>query len=136
MIAKKEAYKEAIRYIVTGGMTTLVNFIIYYFVTRVLGSYWLSANVMAWFGAVLFAYLMNQRFVFRSSSTDVWKQAGQFFFLRLFTLLIETGLLFICIQWLEIPDMLAKVFVSIVTIVGNYGFCKCFIFAQKCSGGK
>lgn len=128
---KQEQLKEAVRYIFTGGMTTVVNFIIYWLCTRFFHVYWVSANVLAWFGAVIFAYYMNQRYVFHSNPKNAWKEAAQFFFLRLLTLMIETALLFICIQWLMIPDIISKVIVSVITVAGNYVFCKFMIFYQK-----
>ena len=58
---------------------------------------WLFANVIAWVGAVIFAFWANKHFVFKSAN-QTGKEAYQFFILRLGTLLVESGLLFIFIQ--------------------------------------
>ena len=56
MDEKKKNLIELINYIVVGGLTTLVNFIVYFFCTHVQLHY-LIANVIAWVFAVLFAYV-------------------------------------------------------------------------------
>lgn len=122
--------KELISYIFVGGCTTLVNFIIYYIAIQWLNIGWLIANILSWYGAVIFAYWANRQYVFKSSN-DTKKEAYQFFVLRLMTLAVESSLLFIFIQLLGINEMVAKVFVSVVTVVSNYGLCKFKIFSSK-----
>ena len=89
--------KELISYIFVGGCTTLVNFIIYYITIQWLNIGWLIANILSWYGAVIFAYWANRQYVFKSSN-DTKKEAYQFFVLRLMTLAVESSLLFIFIQ--------------------------------------
>ena len=89
--------KELISYIFVGGCTTLVNFIIYYIAIQWLNIGWLIANILSWYGAVIFAYWANRQYVFKSSN-DTKKEAYQFFVLRLMTLAVESSLLFIFIQ--------------------------------------
>lgn len=122
--------KELISYIFVGGCTTLVNYISYYIAIQWLNIGWLIANILSWYGAVIFAYWANRQYVFKSSN-DTKKEAYQFFVLRLMTLAVESSLLFIFIQLLGINEMVAKVFVSVVTVVSNYGLCKFKIFSSK-----
>ena len=49
----KNDTKELIRYIFVGGMTTLVNYSVYYVLLK-LNAHWLIANSVSWLGAVLF----------------------------------------------------------------------------------
>ena len=69
--------------------------------------------------------------LFLKSANETGKEAYQFFILRLGTLLVESGLLFIFIQLLSANEMLSKVVVSVITVVSNYGLCKFKIFAAK-----
>ena len=55
---KKLQNSQIIRYIMTGGMTTVINYIIYILLTAVQLDY-LVANSIAWLGAVIFAYYAN-----------------------------------------------------------------------------
>lgn len=126
----KKDLKELISYVFVGGCTTLINFVIYWFVITMIDQGWLFANVISWVGAVIFAFWANKHFVFKSAN-ETGKEAYQFFILRLGTLLVESGLLFIFIQLLSANEMLSKVVVSVITVVSNYGLCKFKIFAAK-----
>lgn len=126
----KKDLKELISYVFVGGCTTLINFVIYWFVITMMDQGWLFANVISWVGAVIFAFWANKHFVFKSAN-ETGKEAYQFFILRLGTLLVESELLFIFIQLLSANEMLSKVVVSVITVVSNYGLCKFKIFAAK-----
>lgn len=126
----KKELKEIISYVFVGGCTTLVNFIVYYVMIKAGNFSWLIANIVSWLAAVIFAYFANRQYVFKSDN-DTKKEAYQFFILRLATLLVENGLLYLFISMMAFDEMIAKVIVSIVTVVSNYGLCKFKIFSAK-----
>ena len=78
----KKDLKELISYVFVGGCTTLINFVIYWFVITMMDQGWLFANVISWVGAVIFAFWANKHFVFKSAN-ETGKEAYQFFILRL-----------------------------------------------------
>lgn len=127
---KKKNLIELINYVVVGGLTTLVNFVVYFFCTHVQIHY-LIANVIAWVFAVLFAYIANRKYVFKSEGNNQKAEFIQFVSLRAVTLIVESLLLFVCIQMLSMNENIAKIIVSIVTVIGNYVFCKFMIFKTK-----
>lgn len=129
----KENIKELFNYAIVGVLTTAVNFVIYWLLIVQLGQGWLLANVVAWVGAVIFAFFMNRNYVFRSQQ-DSKKEAAQFFLLRLVTLGVESVLLFVFIDLLGTSSLIAKVIVSVVTVVSNYGLCKFKIFNNQNGG--
>ena len=130
MDEKKKNIIELLNYVVVGGLTTLVNFVVYFFCTHIQLHY-LIANVIAWIFAVLFAYIANRKYVFKSEGNDQKAEFIQFVSLRAVTLVVESLLLFVCIQLAAMNENIAKIFVSIVTVIGNYVFCKFMIFKQK-----
>ncbi len=127
---KKKNLIELINYVVVGGLTTLVNFVVYFFCTHVQIHY-LIANVIAWVFAVLFAYVANRKYVFKSEGNDQKSEFVQFVSLRAVTLVVESLLLFVCISMLSMNENIAKIIVSIITVIGNYVFCKFMIFKPK-----
>ena len=128
MDEKKKNIIELLNYVVVGGLTTLVNFVVYFFCTHIQLHY-LIANVIAWIFAVLFAYIANRKYVFKSEGNDQKAEFIQFVSLRAVTLVVESLLLFVCIQLAAMNENIAKIFVSIV--IGNYVFCKFMIFKPK-----
>lgn len=123
----KSNTKEIISYVFVGGMTTLINYVIYFLFLTQLHSEWLLANTVAWCGAVLFAFIINRNYVFQSKN-NIYKEAMMFLILRLFTLIIESYLLFLLIQGIEFDQMIAKVLVSFIIVASNYVLCKQKIF--------
>lgn len=125
----KKEVNQFIMYIIIGGCTTIVNYIIYYVLIQA-SQGWLFANTVAWSAAVLFAFYTNRKIVFQSKQ-NAKHEAIQFFVLRFITLVIENLLLFILIQLLGMHIYISKIAVSFMTIIANYGLCKFKIFNQK-----
>lgn len=130
MDEKKKNLIELITYVIVGGMTTLVNFVVFFICTYV-NMHWFFANVIAWVFAVLFAYVANRKYVFKSNDNDTKTEFVQFVGLRLLTLVVESALMFVSIQLMGINENISKIIVSFVTVIGNYVFCKFLIFKPK-----
>ena len=62
-------YKELITYVVFGGLTTVVNLIVFKLAGMALGDErYLISNTIAWIAAVIFAFITNKLWVFESKS--------------------------------------------------------------------
>lgn len=118
-----EKYKEQWRYLIVGVCTTLVNYLIYtpliFFFPFFKENYQI-ANTLAWVGAVTFAYFANGAFVYNSTSKRGLKEAGAFVLSRVFSLVLEALLLALMVEILHLDEFIAKLVVSVVTIVVNY----------------
>lgn len=121
--------KELAAYLISGGITTGVNYMLYAGFMYLHLPY-LAANSIAWAGAVLTAYILNRRWVFRSENA-VSRELASFAAMRLLTLLAENTLLWLLIDRLYLPPLPAKIPVSIVTVIGNYVLCKFGVFKRK-----
>lgn len=126
---KKLFEREAVRYVVAGGLTTAVNYVIY-LALEMVHVHYLAANCLAWVGAVVFAFFINREMVFHSEDSGITAFL-QFGSARLVTLGLETLLLALLVQWAGIPAFFAKIVVSVVTVVLNYVICKFGIFREK-----
>lgn len=134
-------YKEIIMYLIFGVGTTAVNWVIYTVLVAFGNVVNLTlANIIAWVGAVAFAYITNKLWVFESKSWSpkvVWKELGMFLGARIFSGIFEIGL-FPVLVWLGmnqaifgVEGMLAKVVISVWVIVLNYIFSKLLVFKKK-----
>lgn len=121
--------KELLRYLLIGITTTLINFIIYYILIHPMHTHYLIANVIAWIGAVLFAYHTNCIYVFQYQH-DL-KTMISFFSMRFLTLIAESILLYVCITLLKANSMISKIIISFITVIANYFFCKLAIFNTR-----
>ena len=123
----KDDTKEIVSYVFVGGMTTLVNYVVYFILLKI-HSHWLIANSISWIFAVLFAYYTNKRYVFKSTN-NIKKEFISFILLRFMTLLIEN--ICLLIDLLNLQPMISKVCVSFITILSNYILCKFKIFKEE-----
>lgn len=124
-------YEEIINYLIVGGMTTLVSISIYALFTKCFHINYMIANVISWIISVLFAYITNRIFVFKSKSENIVLEIYQFFKYRIFSFLIEIFLMYVFVELINIDDMISKVIVQIIVIVLNYVFSKLFVFKKE-----
>ena len=121
-------YKEQILYLVFGGLTTLINIIVFFITNKVLNISWQISNILAWFFAVLFAYIVNRKFVFESKNENVLKEMISFFFFRILSLFIDMAVMFIFIDIIKLDSAISKLLVQFIIVVVNYIFSKLIIF--------
>lgn len=132
-------YREGILYLLFGGLTTLLNWLVYALLVTGLSVDITAANAIAWVIAVLFAFVTNKRYVFRSEKTEkkaLIREIGSFFAARVASGMIEvagpTLLMGIGLSQslFGIPGFLAKITVSVIVVLLNYLFSKWFIFKK------
>jgi putative flippase GtrA len=131
-----EKYGEIIRYLIIGGLTTVVSLAVYYLCVFTFldpeNAFQLAmANVISWLAAVTFAYFTNRWFVFRSKNEHVVREAAAFYVSRISTLLIDIGLMFLGVNVLHWNDKVMKLVVQVVVTIGNYIISKFFVFKGK-----
>lgn len=132
-INKYSKYKETFLYLVFGVLSTGVNIGTYILVTRLTNLEFMIANIIAWVVAVLFAYLTNKLFVFKSKKLELEflvKEFTSFISCRIFSLFIEMIIMYVMIDMLLINDIVVKVTTNIVVIVINYLLSKLIIFKK------
>lgn len=117
---------ETFRYLIFGVLTVAVNISSYHILAWKLSA--LSANTVAFFIAVLFAYWTNSRFVFRVPRTV--KNFTQFMAMRIGTLLVDDGGMMVLLAW-GWNDFWAKCAVNFIIILINYLFSKLLIFKKE-----
>lgn len=127
-------YKEVILYIFFGGVTTVVNIVTYWLCTRLLSISVLPSNIIANVLAILIAYITNKIWVFESETRtfkEFLREISAFFLARGITLLMDLGIVEVGVELLHFPDMLIKIFSTVLVIILNYVFSKLFIFNRK-----
>lgn len=159
---KQEEIRSIFMYLVSGGLTTLANLVCFY-----LFDYFVKAElnvvifgkefdmlllinqVIAWFVAVVVAYVTNRAFVFVSNNSII-KEFLSFAAARIATLVtIELGLfsvmVMLCESVLKTPEdavifsiggftvtalFVVKIVNSVILVVANYVLSKIFVFKK------
>src|SRR5699024_5051518 len=135
MIKEKwSKYKDAIPYLFFGVLTTVVNYVGFAVLWRVLGMNSQIANAIAYLISVLFAYVTNKLWVF-NSHTKTWKaffqEMGSFFLFRGGSWIFDQGTMFIGMELMHGNGFVVKLIANVVVVVLNYVFSKFIIFRKR-----
>ncbi|MCI8273064.1 MAG: GtrA family protein [Clostridia bacterium] len=132
-LLKKILTKEVILYIIFGVITTLVNLGIFYIMFSILNLNKNLSNIIAIMTAIIVAYFTNKDMVFHSKAITLKERMTEFLkFIagRAFTIIVEMGGCWLLFQT-TIPEMITKLFVTVIVIVLNFFISKFFAFKNK-----
>ena len=122
--------KEILKYLIVGGLTTLVSIVSYYIVRLFIENY-LVCTVISWIFAVAFAYITNRVFVFNSKRENIFKECTEFVFSRILSLVAEVAVMYLLVDFLNISDKISKIIVQVIIVMLNYIFSKLFVFKEN-----
>ena len=128
-----QKYREIIMYMVVGGATTLVNIIVYMTLAKT-GFSTVSADFDAWLVTVIFAYVTNRIFVFRSDKrtfSEITKEILSFFSGRMATGIIDIAIMVICVDMFLLNEFVMKLVSNVIVIILNYIISKLWVFGKK-----
>ncbi len=128
-------YKEMINYLIFGGLTTVLNFIVYLLFTRCFSLEEVLSSGLAWIISVLFAYVVNKIFVFESKVkgiVNILKEMFAFIGCRVISgIACDVVLFALMVKALSINDVISKIVTQVLVIVANYLFSKLLVFRKK-----
>lgn len=125
-------YRDILLYLVFGVLTTIVNYIVF-FPCCYVGIPASASNILAWVVSVLFAYLTNKPFVFRSrdwSVKTVIPEAAKFFGCRIGSGAFESAVLLVTVDLLHWNSVVWKIITSVIVVVLNYVGSKLVVFRK------
>lgn len=140
IISLYKKYEEIVNYLIVGVLTTVVSLVVkwglLFTILNAKNAFQLQAAVViSWIAAVIFAYITNRIFVFKSKSKNILKEIVSFFSARLLTLGLEMLIMWFFVTllkldsdiWVLVWTMVAQVLV----IIFNYILSKLFVFRKK-----
>jgi len=126
-------YYDVLAYLFFGVLTTAVNYIVYLPCYNLLHISATISNVIAWAFAVVFAYLTNKPFVFKShdwSMKTIVPELGKFVSSRIASGALETAIIFVTVDLLCWNGNLMKLITSVLVVILNYAASKLFVFKK------
>lgn len=124
--------KDKLLYLFFGALTTLVNLVVFFLLTEYPWQLNVTlGNVISIIVAILFAYVTNKIWVFRSktdSAGELLSEFCRFVGGRLSTMAIEVGGVYLIFNVMGFPKMGAKLITQVIVIIGNYFISKFLVF--------
>ena len=124
---------DILAYLFFGVMTTAVNYIVYLPCYNLLGISAAASNVISWVAAVIFSFLTNKPFVFKShdwSAKTVVPEFSKFVGSRVASGALETGLIFLTVDCLLWNGNVMKIIISVLGVIMNYITSKLLVFRK------
>ena len=129
-----QKYEDVLSYLFFGVLTTVVNYLVYLPCYNTLGLSAAVSNGVAWVAAVVFAYLTNKPFVFKShdwSIKTILPELSAFIGCRVGSGLLETGILFLSVDCLNWNGNAMKLVTSVLVVILNYIGSKLLVFRNQ-----
>lgn len=126
-------HKAVLTYLFFGVLTSLVDFLVYIPLHKLLDISATLSNTVAWVAAVLFAFFTNKLFVFQSknwSAKSLFREFWKFVLCRVGTFLLEEVFLFVTADLLSYDGLVMKLLISVAVVVLNYFGSKFFAFKK------
>lgn len=124
-------YKMPILYIFFGGLTTLVNIVVYFICYDILSLSNILSTIIAWILSVILAFITNKFYVFESKKNNVLYEISTFFGCRFGTGILDVGIMYLTVDILKWNALLMKIISNVIVIVLNYILSKVIIFKKK-----
>lgn len=134
VISLLKKYEEVISYLFFGGLTTLVNYIVYLPCYNIFQWSGTLSNAVAWVVAVAFAFVTNKPFVFKShdwSAKTLFPELTKFVSCRIGSGLLETAIIFVLVDCLNWNGNIIKLLTSVLVVILNYVASKLLVFRNK-----
>ena len=113
-LIKKLYYDSRIRYLFFGGLTTLVNIVVFGILEGPLEIDYKISNFFSVAIAICFAFVVNKLYVFQSKSKTFGDTVQEF--------------ITFCVELLGQPKMVAKIETQVIVVIVNYFISKLFVF--------
>ena len=124
----KKLIAQIMKFVLVGGLSFVLDFIIYYILTNFFSIYYLVAGFFSFSLSVIFNYLMSMKYVFKSKD-DLRKSHEFVIFVTLSVLGLGLNLLslYILVDLFKMNDLIAKVFVAGIVMIFNFVTRKIFL---------
>ena len=127
----KDAIREYILYILYGVLTTGVNFLTYFVLAKKLGISTVTSNIDATLVSIIFAYVTNKLYVFKSKKDtfrDLVEEFSKFSCGRLATGMLDTIIVVLGVDYIKANEIIVKTLSCLIVIILNYAISKLIVF--------
>lgn len=133
-IEQYQKHKQIILYLFFGICTTAINTICYGVLHELLCVDNIPSTILAWLAAVIFAFITNKMFVFKSKrlrTSERLKELTSFFGCRIMTGILDVVIMAVAVDYLKWNSLIWKLISNIVVTAINYLASKFMIFKNN-----
>ena len=127
-------WRQFIIFCLVGILNTAIDFSVYLFLTRnfnFFSNFFIIANIISFSCAVISSYYLNSRWIFKFNTDNNTKRFSMFLVVSLFGLLINSFILYLFVNYVELTDITAKIIATIIVLFWNFFINKYWTFKKS-----
>ncbi len=113
-------WRKLIKFAITGGTAFVIDFSIYFALTRFAHVPYIAARAISIALAFTWNFLLNRYWTFRATEGKIIRQASRFVTVMAITSLLNLGLMHVGVDYLHFNDLIVIVVVSLLIMGINY----------------
>ena len=126
-LLNNKLFQQIIKFGIVGGLAFIIDYGIYTLLSQLLGIYYILASIISFSISVIFNYILSIKWVFDVTKKQTTKEFIIFIVLSVIGLIINSIILYICVELFNIHDMIGKIIATIIVMVYNFITRKIFI---------
>jgi len=126
----KALHKQFIKFGIVGVANTVIDWTVYFILSRFVpffASNLVYAKAISFLFGVTNSYYWNRKWTFRSLNNSL-SIFIPFFMLNVVSIIINTGVMFVALTYLSLPEIIALGSATAVTLLWNFVGSKLFVF--------
>ena len=125
----KKIFFQFLKSIFSGGVSSLFDLFLLWFLTSVLGVYYLISSALSFISATFLNYFLNISFVFDERKLSSKKiEISGFFLISILALFLTQILMFIFVEKFKIFYLFAKIITIFLVFLFNFSLRRIFLF--------
>ena len=121
----------AIRFIIAGGTSALIDLAVLYLLNTVFGIHYLISAILAFIVAFCFSFTLHKFWTFKSHKEETHKQIIMYLGTSLFGLSLNTFLMYIFVDHIHLPVILSQIFVGAIVACSSFFISRNIVFKYK-----
>ena len=127
-IKNNKLLMQIIKFVIVGGISTVIDYIIFFILHDILKWNTIISNVLGFTVSVIYNYIASIRWVFDvNKDNDQKKQFIIFITLSIIGLIINTGIVYVCVDIIKLYSLIGKVIATAIVMVFNFITRKAFL---------
>ena len=118
-----------IKFGLVGVLNTIINWILFILLNS-MGVYYIISNIIAYGISTLNSYLWNSKWVFKYTGDNVNQTTFKFITLNIIGLVLNTIILFLLVDIIKLPKIIALIIATGVVMILNYFINKLWVFKK------
>ena len=130
-LIKQKIVRQFVKFCMVGVVNTIIDYAVYLFFSRLVGLYFLYANIIAILVAMTFSFVINKYWTFRNKENKLKSQYVKFALVNSVYFIINNSIFFALVNYFEVLDLWSKLVAIIIGTFWNFFANRYWTFNDK-----